>query len=159
VKTKVFSESAPPPVGPYPHARRVGDFIFVSGMGPRQAGRLEIPGVHQDVHGRVISYDIEAQTRATIENIARVLKDAGSSLKDVVDVQVFLTHMQADFQKFNKVYGEYFTEIGPTRTTVEVLSLPTPIAVELKVIAHQRAASAPAKKTATKSVKKARKQK
>ncbi len=138
MKTTVISDSAPPPVGPYPHARRVGDFIFVSGMGPRQAGHTEIPGVYQDALGKVISHDIDVQTRATIENIARVLKDAGSSLEDVVDVQVFLTHMKADFQKFNVVYGEYFAKIGPTRTTVEVLSLPTPIAVELKVIAHKR---------------------
>ena len=136
MKTKVISETAPPPVGPYPHARRVGDFIFVSGMGPRQAGRAEIPGVFQDALGKVISRDIEAQTRATIENIRRVLVDAGSSLEDVVDVSVFLTHMKEDFSLFNKIYGEYFTEIGPTRTTVEVLSLPTPIAVELKVIAY-----------------------
>jgi 2-aminomuconate deaminase len=137
VKTKVISESAPPPVGPYPHARRVGDFIFVSGMGPRQAGKTEIPGVYQNALGAVISHDIEAQTRATIDNIAKVLKDAGASLEDVVDVSVFLTHMKADFQKFNQIYGEYFAEIGPTRTTVEVLSLPTSIAVELKVVAHK----------------------
>jgi 2-aminomuconate deaminase len=137
VKTKVISESAPPPVGPYPHARRVGDFIFVSGMGPRRPGTSEIPGVHQNVRGKVISRDIEAQTRSTIENIARVLQDAGASLEDVVDVTCFLTHMKEDFQKFNKVYGEYFAAIGPTRTTVEILSLPTPIAVELKCVAYR----------------------
>lgn len=134
---KVVSQKAPEPVGPYPHARRVGDFIFVSGMGPRKPGTSEIPGVRQDALGRVVSYDIETQTRSTIENIRQVLEDAGARLEDVVDVSVFLTNMKDDFKTFNKVYGEYFAAIGPTRTTVEVLSLPTPIAVELKVIAHK----------------------
>lgn len=132
----VTSKRAPEPVGPYPHARRVGDLIFVSGMGPRKPGTKEIPGVFQNALGEIISYDIELQTRSTIENIRTVLEDMGSKLEDVVDVSVFLTAMKADFQRFNKVYGEYFAKIGPTRTTVEVLSLPTPIAVELKVIAH-----------------------
>lgn len=126
---KVESKRAPEPVGPYPHARRVGDFIFVSGMGPRKPGTKEIPGVSP--------HDIEIQTHSVIQNIKVVLEDAGASLNDVVDVQVFLTRMQEDFQKFNKVYGEYFASIGATRTTVEVLSLPTPIAVELKVIAYK----------------------
>lgn len=134
---KVISKRAPEPVGPYPHARRVGDFIFVSGMGPRRPGAKEIPGVQQDALGNVVSYDIETQTRSTIQNIAVVLEDVGASLNDIVDVSVYLTNMQDDFKTFNKVYGEYFTSIGPTRTTVEVLSLPTPIAVELKVIAYK----------------------
>lgn len=134
---KIDSKKAPPPVGPYPHARRVGDFIFVSGMGPRKPGTKEIPGVTLNEQGEVTSHDIELQTHSVIQNISAVLEEAGASLKDVVDVQVFLTHMKEDFQKFNKVYGEYFREIGATRTTVEVLSLPTPIAVELKVIAHK----------------------
>lgn len=138
MKTKVVSEKAPPPVGPYPHARRVGDFVFVSGMGPRKAGQSEIPGVNQDALGRVISYDIETQTRSTIENIRTVLVEAGLELKNVVDVTVFLTNMKDDFKTFNRIYGEYFAEIGPTRTTVEVLSLPTPIAVELKVVAYAK---------------------
>lgn len=136
MKTKVISDKAPPPVGPYPHARRVGDMIFVSGMGPRRAGSKEIPGVYQDAMGKVLSYDIEVQTRSTIENIRTVLEEAGARLEDVVDVSVFLTNMKQDFKTFNRVYGEYFAAIGPTRTTVEVLSLPTPIAVELKVIAY-----------------------
>lgn len=135
MKTKVISEKAPPPVGPYPHARKVGDFIFVSGMGPRRPGSKEIPGVFQDALGNVISYDIETQTRSTINNIKTVLQDCGASLEDVVDVTVFLTNMKDDFKTFNRVYGEFFAQIGPTRTTVEVLSLPTPIAVELKVVA------------------------
>lgn len=136
VEASLTSKRAPEPVGPYPHARRVGDLIFVSGMGPRKPGTKDIPGVFQDALGKVLSYDIEAQTRSTIENIKTVLEDMGSGLEDVVDVQVFLTAMKADFPRFNKIYGEYFAQIGPTRTTVEVLSLPTPIAVELKVIAH-----------------------
>lgn len=125
----VHSKRAPEPVGPYPHARRVGDLIFVSGMGPRQPGTKVIPGV--DPH------DIAVQTRSVIHNIRVVLEDMGASLEDVVDVQVFLTNMKRDFATFNQVYGETFAAIGPTRTTVEVLSLPTPIAVELKVIAHR----------------------
>lgn len=133
---KIETQKAPPPVGPYPHARRVGDFIFVSGMGPRKPGTKEIPGVKLNDKGEVIERDIVAQTHSVIQNISIVLEEAGASLKDVVDVQVFLTHMKEDFQKFNQVYGEYFAAIGATRTTVEVLSLPTPIAVELKVIAH-----------------------
>ena len=135
---KTHSKRAPEPVGPYPHARQVGDFIFVSGMGPRKAGQKAIPGVTLDAEGQILAYDFETQCRSTIENIAAVLEDAGSSLKDVVDVQAFLTNMKKDFALFNKVYGEYFQEIGPTRTTVEVLSLPTPIAVELKVIAYKK---------------------
>ncbi len=135
---KVYSEQAPEPVGPYPHARRVGEFIFVSGMGPRKPGTKEIPGVVRDESGKFVSHDIVAQTHSVIQNLETVLKSCGSGLKDVVDVTVFLTHMKEDFAQFNQVYGEYFASIGPTRTTVEVLSLPTPIAVELKVIAHQK---------------------
>lgn len=135
---KIHSNRAPEPVGPYPHARRAGDFIFVSGMGPRKAGQKSIPGVTLDAEGQILDYDFETQCRSTIDNISAVLQDAGSSLKDVVDVQAFLTNMKKDFATFNKVYGEYFKEIGPTRTTVEVLSLPTPIAVELKVIAYKK---------------------
>lgn len=134
---KVHSQKAPPPVGAYPHARRVGDFIFVSGMGPRKAGTSEIPGVTLGEGGEVVQRNIEVQTHSVIQNISVVLEEAGASLKDVVDVQVFLTHMKEDFKKFNQVYAEYFKDIGPTRTTVEVLSLPTPIAVELKVVAHK----------------------
>ncbi len=132
----MFSKRAPEPVGPYPHARRVGDLIFVSGMGPRKPGQKEIPGVTLNDKGEATAHDIEIQTHSVIANIRMVLEDFGSRLEDVVDVSVFLTHMKDDFQKFNKVYGEHFAKIGPTRTTVEVLSLPTPIAVELKVIAY-----------------------
>lgn len=133
---RIDSSAAPAPVGPYPHARRVGDFIFVSGMGPRQRDIKEIPGNVYNEEGELISQDIVIQTEKTIENIAVVLKDAGSGLDRAVDVTCFLTNMKRDFQKFNEVYGRYFEKIGPTRTTVEVLSLPTPICVELKVIVY-----------------------
>ncbi len=133
----MVSKRAPEPVGTYPHARRVGDFIFVSGMGPRQPGTKVIPGVDLDDQGRIRNYDVAVQTRAVIENIRAVLEDMGSALEDVVDVSVFLTNMKDDFPIFNKVYAEFFSEIGPTRTTVEVLSLPTPIAVELKCVAYK----------------------
>ena len=126
---KHVSQKAPEPVGPYPHARRVGDFIFVSGIGPREIGTKTIPGVDP--------YDFALQARRTIENIKMILEEMGSSLNDVVDCSCFLTNLKQDFQTFNEVYGEYFAKIGPTRTTVEVTALPTAIAVELKVIAYQ----------------------
>ncbi len=132
----ISTSKAPEPVGPYPHARRVGDFLFLSGVGPRKPGTKEIPGVTLGPDGKVATHDADIQTRSVIENIKVILEAAGSSLNDVVDVQVFLTDMKRDFQTFNKVYGEYFAKIGPTRTAVEVGSLPTPIAVELKVTAY-----------------------
>jgi 2-aminophenol/2-amino-5-chlorophenol 1,6-dioxygenase alpha subunit len=131
----IRTERAPKPVGPYPHARRVGDFLFLSGIGPRTPGTGEIPGIVRDGAGSVIDHDIEVQTRACIENVKAILEDAGSSLGKVLDVTVYLTDMQRDFERFNKIYTEYFGTIQPTRTTVGVDSLPTPIAVELKVIA------------------------
>jgi 2-aminomuconate deaminase len=132
----VRTDRAPVPVGAYPHARRVGDLLFVSGMGPRQPTTDEIPGGPiRDSAGKPLPYDVEAQTRAVIENVRRVLEAAGSKLEDVVDVSVFLIDMDRDFKTFNRVYGEYFASIGPTRTTVAVSALPTPIAVELKCIA------------------------
>ncbi len=134
-KNVIRTDRAPKPVGPYPHARRVGDFLFLSGIGPRQPLTGEIPGVVRDAAGGVIDHDIEVQTRACIENIRAILEDAGSSLDKVLDVTVYLTDMERDFQRFNKVYGEFFADVQPTRTTVGVDSLPTPIAVELKVIA------------------------
>ncbi|HEY5611732.1 MAG TPA: Rid family hydrolase [Thermoanaerobaculia bacterium] len=132
----VMSARAPKPVGPYPHARRSGPFLFLSGIGPRQAGSDDIPGVTRDGRGAIVDYDIELQTRACIENIKRILEDAGSSLERVVDVAVFLTNIDRDFERFNKIYREYFGEIQPTRTTVGVVALPTPIAIEMKVIAE-----------------------
>jgi 2-aminomuconate deaminase len=132
----VVTNTAPKPVGAYPHARRVGPLLFVSGMGPRQPGTDEIPGGPiRDGYGQPLEYDAAAQTHAVIQNIARVLEAAGSSLDAVVDCTCFLVDMDRDFDAFNAVYAEYFASIGPTRTTVAVRALPTPIAVELKVIA------------------------
>src|SRR6185295_7474855 len=132
------SERAPEPVGAFPHAKRVGDFLFLSGIGPRVRGSKEIPGVTLGADGRIDSYDIERQCHAVFENVKLVLEDAGANWKDIVDVTVFLTNMKKDFPVYNKLYAEYFAGEGkpnPTRTTVEVTALPTPIAIELKVIA------------------------
>jgi len=135
----VHVESAPKPVGAYPHARRVGDLLYLSGIGPRDPKTDEIPGGPvQDKNGQALAYDIEKQTRACIENIKTILEASGSSLEKVLDVQVFLIDMNKDFQKFNKIYAEYFEKVGATRTTVAVSALPTPIAVELKVIASAK---------------------
>jgi len=129
------SRRAPEPVGAFPHARRVGNLLFLSGIGPRRRGSREIPGVTLDTGGKVLSYDIEVQCRAVFENVRLVLEDAGSSWDRIVDVTVFLTDMERDFPTFNRLYAEHFATNQPTRTTLEVGSLPTPIAVELKVIA------------------------
>ncbi len=132
----VHAAAAPRPVGAFPHARRAGGLIFLSGMGPRTPGSDEVPGGPVwDREGRVQDYDIEAQTRAVIENIRTVLEASGSRLEDVLDVQCFLIDIERDFEVFNRVYAEYFSEIGATRTTVEIDRLPTPIAVEFKVVA------------------------
>ena len=135
----VRTTSAPKPVGPYPHARRYGDLLFLSGMGPRQPGTDAIPGGPiRDGDGNALDYDVEAQTRAVIDNIATVLEASGGTLDDVVDITCFLVDMDRDFATFNRVYREYFTKAAPTRTTVAVDALPTPIAVELKVVARAR---------------------
>ena len=137
--SKTFESSrAPEAVGVFPHAKRVGDFLFLSGIGPRVRGSKEIPGVTLDGAGNVISYDIETQCRTVFENVRLVLEDAGASWSDIVDVTVFLTNMKKDFPTYNKLYAEHFAGLGkpnPTRTTIEVTALPTPIAIELKVIA------------------------
>jgi 2-aminomuconate deaminase len=137
--SKTFeSKRAPEPVGAFPHAKRVGNLLFLSGIGPRTRGSKEIPGVTLDSAGNVASYDIEKQCRAVFENVRLVLEDAGASWNDIVDVTVFLTDMKKDFPTYNKLYAESFAGDGkpnPTRTTVEVTALPTPIAIELKVIA------------------------
>ncbi|MES2764963.1 MAG: RidA family protein [Bacteroidota bacterium] len=129
------SERAPEPVGLYPHARRVGNLLFISGVGPRQRGQKAIPGVELDSDGNVTSYDIEEQTRSVFQNIRYVVEDAGGRWEDIVDVTVFLTDMKRDFKTFNALYAEYFKTNKPCRTTVEINALPTPIAVELKCIA------------------------
>jgi 2-aminomuconate deaminase len=133
------STRAPEPVGAFPHAKRVGNLLFLSGIGPRTRGTKEIPGVTMDSAGDIKSYDIETQCRAVFENVRLVLEDAGATWNDIVDVTVFLTNMKKDFPTYNKLYAEYFAGAGkpnPTRTTIEVGALPTPIAIELKVIAH-----------------------
>jgi len=136
----INTDAAPKPVGAYPHARREGDFLFLSGVGPRQAGGKPIPGgpIH-DESGAPLNYDIEAQTRAVIENIRTILEAAGSSLEEVVDVTAFLVDMDRDFAGYNKIYREYFETIQATRTTIAIRALPTPIAVELKVVARPQA--------------------
>jgi len=129
------SERAPEPVGSYPHARRVGNLLFLSGVGPRKRGTSEIPGVELNDAGEIISYDIEKQCQSVFSNVKAIVEDAGSSWEDIVDVTVFLTNMKSDFETYNRIYSEYFADNQPCRTTVEVGSLPTPIAIELKVIA------------------------
>ncbi len=132
----IDSSSSAEPVGNYPHARRYGDFLFLSGIGPRKHGSKDIPGIDFDEHRKVLSYDIRVQTLAVIHNVKKILEDSGSSLEKVIDIQVFLTNMSQDFAGYNEVYNEAFKNIRPTRTTVEVGALPTPIAVEFKVIAR-----------------------
>jgi 2-aminomuconate deaminase len=132
------SKRAAEPVGAFPHAKRVGDLLFLSGIGPRVRGSKEIPGVTLDSAGNITSYNIETQCRAVFENVRLVVEDAGASWNAIVDVTVFLTNMKKDFPIYNKLYAEYFAGEGrpnPTRTTIEVTALPTPIAIELKVIA------------------------
>ena len=129
------SVRAPDPVGPYPHARRVGDLLFLSGIGPREKGVSAIPGVTLDEDGDIASYDIEAQCHSVFRNVRYILEDAGSSWENLIDVTVFLINMQDDFPIFNRIYAEYFKDNQPSRTTVEVSRLPTKIAVEVKCIA------------------------
>ena len=131
----IKSQNAPEPVGSYPHARQIENFLFLSGVGPRERGKKEIPGVELDENGKIISYDIEVQCHSVFNNVKMILEDAGSSWDKLIDVTVFLTNMKDDFKKYNQLYGEYFKENQPCRTTVEITSLPTPIAIELKCIA------------------------
>lgn len=131
----VNSDSAPEPVGLYPHARRVGNLLFLSGVGPRERGTAKIPGVELGEDGAVISYDIEAQCRSVFRNVRSIVEAAGSGWDRIVDVTVFLTNIRDDFETYNRVYAEYFADNRPCRTTVEINRLPTPIAIELKVIA------------------------
>lgn len=131
----INSSRAPEPVGLYPHARRHGNLLFLSGVGPRERGTKKIPGVELDDQGNILSYDIELQCRSVFHNIRCILEDAGSSWENIIDVTVFLTNMKADFQTYNRLYAEYFSSNQPCRTTIEINCLPTPIAIELKVIA------------------------
>jgi 2-aminomuconate deaminase len=134
-KIIINSERAPEPVGAYPHARRVGNLLFLSGVGPRERGTRVIPGVTLNEDGTVREYDIEAQTLSVFCNIRYIIEDAGSTWDQIVDVQVFLTDMKKDFPVFNRLYAEHFAGVHACRTTIEIGALPTPIAVELKVIA------------------------
>ena len=134
-KDIIHSSKAPEPVGPYPHARRVGNLLFLSGVGPRERGKNKIPGVELDDSGNIDSYDIEAQCHAVFRNVRYILDEAGSSWDKLVDITVFLTNMKDDFATYNRVYAEYFEDNQPCRTTVEINCLPTPIAIELKCIA------------------------
>ena len=131
----IQSKNAPEPVGAYPHAKRVGNLLFLSGVGPRKPNSKKIPGSVIDAKGEILSYDIEKQCHAVFENVKIILEDSGSSWDNLVDVTVFLTNMKNDFHIYNRIYAEYFSDNLPCRTTVEVLSLPTPIAIELKCIA------------------------
>ena len=129
------SSKAPEPVGAYPHARKVGNLLFLSGVGPRERGTKIIPGVELDAEGNIVSYDIEKQCRSVFNNIKNILEDSGSSWANIVDVTVFLSNMTDNFKTYNRLYAEYFKDNQPCRTTLEINCLPTPIAIELKVIA------------------------
>ncbi|MBT3984357.1 MAG: RidA family protein [Bacteriovoracaceae bacterium] len=129
------SNRAPDPVGLYPHAKKVGNLLFLSGVGPRKKGTDQIPGVVLGENGEVVESDIEAQCRSVFDNVRAILEDSGSSWDQLVDVTVFLTNMKKDFKTYNKIYAQYFSENRPCRTTVEINCLPTPIAIELKCIA------------------------
>ncbi|NNB84218.1 RidA family protein [Corallococcus exiguus] len=126
---------APEPVGLYPHARRVGNLLFLSGVGPRERGSKAIPGVELDAAGNIVSYDIETQCHSVFRNVRYILEDAGSSWERLVDVTVYLTDMKRDFPTYNRLWAEYFKDNPPCRTTLEINALPTPIAIELKCIA------------------------
>ena len=132
----ISSDQAPEPVGPYPHARRVGDLLFLSGVGPRTKGSKQIPGVTLDAAGNILSYNIEEQCHAVFQNVKFILEASGSRWENLVDVTVFLTDMK-DFPAYNAIYKEYFPNPAtqPCRTTVAVTALPTKIAIELKCIA------------------------
>ena len=132
---KFESDKAPKPIGAYPHARKIGKLLFLSGVGPRKQNSNEIPGVKLDKDGNVISHDIVAQCHSVFNNIRIILEESGSNWDNLVDVTVFLTDMRRDFDTYNRIYANYFKNNQPCRTTVEVTSLPTPIAIELKCIA------------------------
>tara|TARA_B110000503_G_scaffold143020_1_gene242145 strand:+ start:1250 stop:1684 length:435 start_codon:yes stop_codon:yes gene_type:complete len=137
--SRISSSKAPKPVGMYPHARKVGELLFLSGVGPRVAGSDEtdsaVPGLKLDKNGNFLEFDFEKQCRSVFDNVKIILEESGSSWDQLVDVTVFLVNMKRDFQVYNKIYAEYFNENLPCRTTVEINCLPTPIAIELKCIA------------------------
>lgn len=136
---KFSTDKAPKPVGLYPHARKVGNLLFLSGVGPRKAGSdstdSHVPGLELDKNGNFLTFDFEAQCKAVFDNVRMILESSGSSWEQLVDVQVFLVNMKRDFHTYNKIYAEYFKDNQPCRTTIEISALPTPIAIELKCIA------------------------
>lgn len=136
----VRTGNAPRPVGQYPHARRVGELLFLSGVGPRDAASNAVPGNVHDAQGRLIAYDIELQTRSVFANVRAVLEASGAGWNDLVDVTVYLTDMARDFAAYNALWAEYFPDIdrAPCRTTLGIVALPTPIAIELKCVARLR---------------------
>jgi 2-aminomuconate deaminase len=131
----INTDNASKPLGAYPHARKAGNLLFLSGIGPRNPIDNSIPGLELDTDGNIVNYDIEAECHSVFANIKAVLEASGSSWDKIIDVTVFLTNMKRDFPIYNKIYADYFTSVQACRTTVEVKSLPTPIAIELKVIA------------------------
>ena len=133
-----LTSRAPEPVGSYPYTRRVGNLLFLSGVGPRQRGQRGIPGVEVDAEGNILRYDFECQCHAVFQNVRYILEEAGAAWDDLVDVTVFLTNMKDDFPTYNRLYAEYFATAQPCRTTLEINALPTPIAIELKCIAVLR---------------------
>jgi 2-aminomuconate deaminase len=136
---RISTDQAPKPVGSYPHARRAGNLLFLSGVGPRSAGTgphdNTVPGLEIDHNGNFVAFDFEAQVHSVFANVKAVLEASGATWADLVDVTVFLVDMKRDFQTFNRIYAEYFQENQPCRTTVEISALPTPIAIELKCVA------------------------
>ncbi len=135
MEQSIHSNKAPEPVGLYPHAKRHGNLLYLSGVGPREKGTKQIPGVTLNEQGEIESYDIEIQCRSVFQNVKYILEDSGSSWDNILDVTVFLTNMKDDFKKYNQLWAEYFGANPPCRTTIEINCLPTPIAIELKVIA------------------------
>jgi 2-aminomuconate deaminase len=133
--TEFNSDFAPEPVGLYPHAKKVSNLLFLSGIGPRKTGSSDIPGVRLDKNGCIISYDIKAQCHSVFKNVKSVLQTAGASWENLIDITVFLTNIRKDFKIYNKVYSEYFKSHQPCRTTIGIVALPTPIAIEVKCIA------------------------
>ena len=133
--SSINSHNAPEPVGLYPHARKVGNLLFLSGVGPREKGTKVIPGVELDNQGQIVSYDIAKQCHSVFNNVKTILEDSGSSWNNIIDVTVFLTNMKDDFKIYNAIWAEYFAENPPCRTTLEINCLPTPIGIELKGIA------------------------
>ncbi|MDZ4839665.1 MAG: RidA family protein [Bacteroidota bacterium] len=135
----IHSNTAPEPVGKYPHAKKFGELLFLSGVGPREKGTKIIPGVDLDEDGNIVSYDIAVQCRSVFNNVKTILEDSGANWEDLLDVTVFLTNMKDDFKIYNQLWAEYFPDNAPCRTTLEINCLPTPIAIELKCIAKLNA--------------------